>query len=47
MKHVRQTFTTGITALVLAIGLAGPAQAALSDVGDGTIFDDDTSLFWL
>ncbi|MCH8041819.1 MAG: DUF1566 domain-containing protein [Nitrospinae bacterium] len=47
MKPVRHTLTTGLSALVFAIGMAGPAQAILMDIGGGIIFDDDTKLSWL
>ena len=36
-----------LSLVVVASTLLGNAKAALVDVGDGTIFDSDTSLLWL
>ncbi len=36
MNVIRQHCVVGLSALVLAIGVAGPAQAGLIDIGGGS-----------
>ncbi|HVO83179.1 MAG TPA: DUF1566 domain-containing protein [Syntrophobacteria bacterium] len=43
MKNVRVV----LCAVVLVLGVVGYANATLFDMGDGTIYDNDTQLTWL
>ena len=47
MNCVQQYCVVGLSALVLAIGMAGPAQAGLIDQLDGTVLDTDLNIKWL
>ncbi len=58
MTRIIQQFSLGLTALVLAIGLAGPAEATLFDRGDfddglgmggkvKLVYDDFSDITWL
>ena len=44
MNVIRQHCVVGLSALVLAIGMAGPAQAGLIDQLDGTVLDTDLNI---
>ena len=47
MNSMKQVCVVGLSALVFAIGMAGPAEAVLIDQLDGTVLDTDLNIFWL
>ena len=47
MNYIKQHCVVGLSALVLAIGMAWPAQAGLIDQLDETVLDTDLNISWL